>query len=183
MKFLLLVVAFSAHAAALDGTWLQGCAHGYQREENFLCNSATYTERNFWDHDCKQPALETISRGIVSLGEGVDQPLGARQIDFVFTSVSLKPRDLTTAKTYRDRILCGFRDWSANEEKEITGRECDFFGLGSVVKIPAKGTRKYGVVKIAADALYFGRLTPARDSSAPERRPLELDPAPYRLAP
>jgi hypothetical protein len=167
-----------AWAGELDGTWRQDCARSYQREEKFAGDEATYTERNFWGHDCRQLAVETISRGTIALDPVSIK--GVRKLDFIFSSVSLKPRDERTAETYRARILCGFRDWAVNEEKEITGRQCDFFGLGSVVDIPAKGDKKFGIVKVAPGALYFGRLSPARDGSSVEMRPEELDPIPYR---
>ena len=59
---------------------------------------------------------------------------------------------------------------------------CDFFGLGSVVPVPRAGDRRYGIVRIEEDTLSFGRLSPVRDGSSPEKRPLELDPVPYPRA-
>jgi hypothetical protein len=179
--FLLFVMV--AQAGELDGTWRQDCSRGFQREEKFQGGSAAYTERNFRDLECSKPAVETISRGAISLGGTVALPSGARELDFSFSSVSLKPLDERAAKEYRERILCGFRDWRANEEKLVTGRECDFFGLGSVVRIPAEGDRRFGVVKVSGEGLFFGMLSPERDAGSPDRRPRELDPSPYRRVP
>ncbi len=169
-----------AFAAPLDGVWRQDCAHGYSREEAFSGERATYTERNFWDADCARASVETISRGDVRLGGTVVAPDGARAIDFVFRSVSLRALDARAAELWNARGVCGFRDWRAGQEKDVSGRECDFFGLGSVVRVPAAGTRKFGVVKTGRGVLFFGRLAPGHDGSSPDTRPVELDPAPYR---
>lgn len=179
-----LTLATAALAAGpLDGIWRQDCSRGYSREEAFRGDQAAYSERNFWDGACSQPAVETISEGTVTLGPAVSAPGGAREIDFQFTTVSLRPVDVKAAAAWRERGVCGFRDWAAGVAKVVTGRECDFFGLGSVVRVPATGDRKFGVVKAGEGMLFFGRLSPARDGSSPEKRPLELDPAPYRKVP
>jgi hypothetical protein len=124
--------------------------------------------------------VETISRGVILPGGSVPVPAGARALDFVFTGVALRPLDERAASVWRERGVCGIRDWLPGVERDVTGRECDFYGLGSVVKVPAAGDRKFGVVKEAGGSLYFGRLSPSLDGSRPDRRPTELDPSPYR---
>lgn len=179
MIFFLLVNAGIALAAPeLDGVWRQDCRGAHQREEFFQGESATFTERNFSDLICSRAAIESISRGTIVLGDFL--PNGARQIDFVFTSVHMKPSTEQIAEHYRTRRICGYRDWAVGVEREVTGRECDFFGLGSVVRVPAAGSRKFGIVKIEAEALYFGELSLDRDGSTPEKRPLVLDLRPYK---
>ncbi|MGZ3653117.1 MAG: hypothetical protein ACXWR1_17330 [Bdellovibrionota bacterium] len=164
---------------SLNGFWSQGCQHGYSREEKFDGAAAVYSERNYWDLECQRPAIETISRGLITPGEALPQPAGANRLDFTFTSVSLRPVDDQSAESWNQKVLCGFRDWRAGEEREVTGRQCDFFGLGSVVQVPRVGDRRFGIVKQDNDALFFGKLSPGHDGSSPERRPLELDPLPY----
>lgn len=163
-----------------DGVWRQPCQRGYAREEIFAGSSATYTERNFWDRACTAPAVEIVSRGTIQMAEPMLEAAGARPIDFTFTSVSLKPASPRTAEAWRERGVCGFRDWQSGQEKDVTGRECDFFGLGSVVRVPRAGDQRFGIAKISGGELFLGRLSPARDGSSPGRRPLELDPLGYQ---
>ncbi len=176
-----LLGASLAMAGALDGVWRQDCARGYQREEVFAGEQGTFTERNFSDLGCHSVKVETISRGLITLG--ADLPDGTREIDFVFSSVHIKPRNEETAAHYRRRRICGYRDWAADEEREVTGRDCDFFGLGSVIRVPGAGVKKFGIVKITPNELYFGDLSPERDGSSPSKRPSTLDLRPYRAIP
>lgn len=174
MPFLFFLGAFP-----LNGTWAQPCRGGYFRTETFLGNAATYVERNFSDGACTQPSVVTTSRGEIELGEGVSAPAGAMALDFTFTSVTLKPVTDDAAAAWRERGVCGSRDWLAGEERDVTGRECDFSGLGSVTRVPKLGDRRFGVVKIDSGQIFFGRLSPERDGADPSRRPIELDPVPY----
>ena len=180
---LAMILPFLAFAGELDGVWRQDCRAGYSREEAFAGAHAAYTERNFRDSACSSLSVETISRGSISLGELVLEPSGARALDFSFESVSLRPIDEKVATLWRERGVCGFRDWRAGVEKEVTGRYCDFFGLGSVVRVPSPGDRKFGIVVPGEGAIFLGRLSPERDGSTPERRPRELDSEPYRKVP
>lgn len=180
---LAILLSLSAHAGpALEGTWRQPCARGYQREERFEGAFVTYVERNFWDGSCTAPAVEILSRGAFEAGEPVLAPLGARAMDFTFASVSLRPRSVETAAAYNQRAVCGLSGWRVDEEQEITGRDCDFFGLGAKMRVPSAGDRKFGIFRLEGDELFFGQLSPERDGSAPSRRPLVLDPRGYRRA-
>ena len=76
-----LFLALAASAESLDGRWIQDCRSGYQREEIFSGNKATYTERNFWDKSCTDLAVETISRGTIRLGKPALRPEGAEDIE------------------------------------------------------------------------------------------------------
>ena len=179
MFFLLLFTAVS-FAGDLDGQWRQHCARGYFREESFLGDSAVYTEHNFRDQGCLAPSVDTVSRGALVSGGVVPQPTGARELDFVLESVSLVPRDERAALVYEKISLCGLSGWKAGEAKEITGLLCDLFGQGAPLPVPSTGARKFGIVRVEEDALYFGQLSPGRDGSSELRRPLVLDPSPYR---
>lgn len=177
---LLLPMVVHAQAAGLDGRWRQGCAGGYRREELFRGGLAAYSERNFWDEGCRSPAVEAVSRGWIALGGLVSAPREARAIDFTFEAVSVRPLDPRAAAAYRARRVCGIRDWAEGEERDVTGLSCDFAGLGSVIRVPARGERRFGVVRAEGGLLYLGRLSPERDGTSPARRPRELDPSPYR---
>ncbi len=183
MLQLILFTVLASAAAPLDGVWRQDCQRGSSREEAFSDAAATFTERNFWDGACSQPSVETISRGTIILGEALAVPEGARAIDFTFSSVALRALDTRSAGAWNQRGVCGFRDWAPGVEKDVTGRECDFFGLGTVVQVPRAGDRRFGIVKGAPGALLFGRLSPDHSGMTPESRPQVLDPMPYRRIP
>jgi hypothetical protein len=186
MSFLALLLPLLTNAevpaGTLDGLWRQACERSYFREELFLGSSAVYTERNFRDGACLSPSVDTISRGQILPGSLVAEPIGASELDFIFESVSLLPRDERAAEAYEKISLCGLKGWIAGEEKEITGLLCDLYGQGSQVRVPQKGLHKYGVVRVGEDALYFGRLSPERDGSSALKRPLVLDASPYKRA-
>jgi hypothetical protein len=117
---------------------------------------------------------------VLFAGGNVILPIGASELDFLFVGVRLIPRDHAAAAYYESVALCGLKGWKINEPKEIGGRLCDFLGLGEPFQVPRAGLKKFGVVKMEGDALYFGRLSPERDGSSAEKRPLDLDPLPYR---
>jgi len=178
--FFISTVVFAVEARELDGLWRQDCFRGYQREEWIEGNKAAYSETNFRDLACTSPALNIVSRGELVEGGFVLKPLGARELDFIFSSVSLIPLDQGAADFYESISLCGLNGWKVKEEKEITGLSCEFFGEGSRFQIPKAGTRKFGIFRRGGDReLYFGKLSPARDASSPLKRPVEFDPLPY----
>lgn len=178
--FFFALFSSSAFAGGLDGLWRQDCRAGYQKEERIQGSQVAFTERSFRDHACERPAIEIISRGALIWGALVARPRNASELDFVFSSVSLIPRDRDAAAYYEALKLCGLSGWRVGEEKEITGLVCSFFGEGSQFFIPLKGTRKFGIVKAGAEEIFFGRLSPERDGSSPLKRPLELEERAFR---
>lgn len=181
MIFLSVFFSVLSFAGDLDGHWKQDCARGYLKEEHFLGDSATYTEHNFRDLSCLTPSVDSVSRGTLVPGNPLLDPLGASELDFVFSSVGFTPRDQAAADFYESISLCGLTGWKVNEEKDITGLVCEFFAQGLKMQVPAAGTRKFGIVKREGDSLFFGKLSPERDGSTPFTRPRELDPAAYKL--
>lgn len=165
---------------ALDGDWRQECRNGLRREEHFRADMVEFIERNFRERACQNPAVESISRGTISLGPQVEIPSGASAIDFTFSSVSLRPLDEAAALSWNLRSMCGIQSWRMGEELEVSGKECDFLGLGKPIKVPSSGDKKFGVFLLHENSLFLGRLSPERDGSSSERRPLELDPVPYQ---
>lgn len=163
-------------ALALAGFFVQECANGFRRSQDFRGEQVVYTEENFFDGACGEPSVASRSYGSYSLGELVAD---AREIDFVFEKVTLMPQSIAVAAAYRARALCGLSEWSENRETEITGLACDFLDNGSAFMVPAKGDARYGIVKVDEAGLRFGRLSPQFDGSSPERRPRSLDPRPY----
>lgn len=176
----LLLPTLALASSPLDGLWRQDCARGFVKEERIQGAHAALTETNFRDSECTRPSVSIESRGTLFPGGNVILPIGASELDFLFVGVRLTPRDEAAAAYYEQEKMCGLDGWKVNEPKEIAGLFCELWGRGRPVPVPRASLRKYGVVKATADALYFGRLTPARDASSPEKRPLELDPVPYK---
>lgn len=167
-------------SAPLNGLWRQHCQRGLVKEERIDGAHAALTETNFRDPSCTKPSVSVESRGVLFPGGNVILPVGASELDFLFVGVRLTPRDQAAATYFEQEAMCGLTGWKLNEAKEIGGLLCELWSRGRPVPVPRAGLRKYGVVKASADALWFGRLSPARDASSPEKRPLELDPAPYK---
>ena len=176
----LLSTASFAGPSPLAGLLRQDCARGFLKEERIQGAHAALTETNFRDPACTQPSVSIESRGTLFPGGNVLLPIGASELDFLFVGVRLTPRDEAAAAYYEREKMCGLEGWKVNEAKEIGGLFCELWGRGRPVPVPRAGLRKYGVVKATPEALYFGRLSPERDASAPEKRPLELDPVPYK---
>jgi hypothetical protein len=162
---------------ALAGLFVQDCSHGFRRSQEFRAGQVIYSEENFFDSACEEASVVTRSYGAYVLGAEIGS---GREIDFTFAKVMLVPKNEEVAEAYRARRLCGRADWVAGEETEITGLRCDFLGNGAAFPVPALGDRRYGLVKTQREALWFGRLSPERDGMSPGRRPLILDPLPYR---
>lgn len=179
---LLLAALLPLHAQAetLSGRWLQACQGTSQREERFEGSTSIFFERTFSGAGCEGLSVEVISRGIYALGSPVEKPQGARAVDYTFGTVSLVPREQAVVEEYNARSVCGFRNWELNAEKDVTGRECDFFGLGSVIQIPDFGDQRYGILRISGNELYLGKLSLEKNSLSPETRPTELESAPFR---
>lgn len=181
MIFLVSLISTLSFAAGLDGLWRQDCRNGYQKEERISGGRVEFAETNFRDGFCGRPAVRILSRGALLGGPAVAQPESAEELDFIFSSVSLVPLDEGAALFYDSIRLCGLSGWRVGEEKEITGLFCSFFGEeGGLFVVPAKGTRKYGIVKRGPLEIFFGRLSPERDGSTPFRRPLELEEMAFR---
>lgn len=163
-------------ALALAGLFVQDCASGFRRSQDFSPSQVIYSEENFFDSACEELSVSSRSYGSYSLGEKVGD---ARAIDFVFAKVTLEPSSAEVAAAYRGRALCGLTEWEQDKETEITGLRCDFLDNGGLFKVPSAGDIRYGIVKEEGDSLRFGRLSPEFDGSSPERRPLFLDSRPY----
>lgn len=164
-----------------DGRYVQACQDGYHREEIFAADEAVYVERNFADSACASLSLEVRSYGRVEYVGQLEKPADANGIDFEFTRVTLTPKTQWVADLYRERTVCGIDSWALDREEEITGRFCDFYGLGRFSAVPQAGDHRYGIYRLDKEgSVYFGRLEPWSDGTSPERRPRAWDPAPYR---
>lgn len=166
-----------AAVLSFSGIYEQDCSRGFGRAQEFSGGSVVYVETNYRDSGCEQPSLRVRNYGNYTVEKS--RPGAIREMDFFFSAVTLTPLDASVAEFYREKKICGRDDWALGEESDITGRDCEFFP-GNVLRVPHAGEARYGIVKEEGTDLYFGALTPERNALDPGRRPLSLDPRPYR---
>jgi hypothetical protein len=177
--FLILFVvrsgATTAASASLEGMWRQECQHGVQRSEEFRGQFVRYTETFFVNAICAKPLFVFSASG--------PYKLFFHDIDFLFLEVTVSPLTQEIANDFNRRAVCGIRHWIVGQPSDIAGSMCDFFRLGVELPAPKRGQMKFGRWKLVGDRLYFGKGTPERDGSTPNRRALEWDPRSYRFTP
>jgi hypothetical protein len=156
----------------LQGLWRQECAKRNERTEEFIDSTVTLKESFFSDGHCQKAILVFINEGTFVLP-------AARNIDFRFTSVRLKLGGENLIQDFNHRKVCGFQDWKIDEEKEISGRLCEIFIIGSPQKIPTAGDMRYGTYHLQDDRLQFGKISREENALTPEKRPTKLDPRYY----
>jgi hypothetical protein len=156
----------------LQGRWLQACQAGGVRTEFFVNNTVELNEMFFSDKDCRVPSAVFINEGTFVLpAQG--------QMDFQFTSLRVHVMNDAIINDFNRRQVCGFDDWEKSVDKEISGRSCEMFVIGSPQKIPTVGEMRYGIYRLDGDRLSFGKLSREQNATAPEKRPTEYDPRFY----
>lgn len=163
----------SSDLELLQGLWRQECASRNTRTEHFHRSIVTLSESFFTDDQCRSPFIVFINEGIFTLPQ-------AGYMDFEFTSVRLLLKNPQLVEDFNQRQVCGFSDWQLDNEKEISGRHCEIFTIGSPHRIPSVGDTRYGIYHLQDDQLLFGRLTRGQNALTPEKRPTNFDPRPYR---
>ena len=165
--FLILNQFLWAQAPSLEGRWVQPCQNKVVREELFQGPSVALTEFYFSDGACTTPLLTFRNQGGFQADSGL--------IDFSFEQVFIGVYHEAIIADFNDRKVCGFNDWSAGNEKLVSGLKCEIYGPGAGIQVPPPGQKRYGIYKIIGDLLYFGRLTLEYDALSPEKRPTDFD--------
>jgi len=165
--------------AQLSGEYLQDCRAGGIRSEAFSGDLVVFTERYHREVACLNLNVTIRSYGSYLVGAEVAEPAGASEIDFRFLKVTVSPAGGEIAADYRARRVCGSGDWKEGGETEVTGLSCEFTP-GFPLRVPAAGEARFGIVKVGEGWLQMGAISPGRDAMAPDRRPLALDPLPYK---
>lgn len=160
-----------------DGIWRQDCRAAYQREERLFQDKIHFVETNFLDTKCLQPGLEIKSEGAIAWGAPVSSPADAFEADYEFEKIFVTVKSDTYKNYFNAKKVCGLEEWEIGQSVEVTGKHCGLF------RAPDAGDKRYGIYKVEAGLLYFGKLTRERNASTPELRPRELDPSPYRRLP
>jgi hypothetical protein len=160
-----------ANASSLDGDWRRPCENGVLRSETFAGPQVRFSERFHLDRSCAAPVFELLMDGSFATR--------GTEIDFLSTQSWARPLEEALAARWNDRAVCGRVDWRAGVAVEVTGLSCDFFLMGSPMRVPPVGLARHGIWKIEGERLYFGLVTREFDASAPARRPREWDPRFY----
>lgn len=156
-----------AQEPLLEGLWSQDCLRQASRHEYFQDTQVTLTERYFRDTHCTKEALTFESLGEFNAQDG--------KIDFAFHKISIAVQDLHSMLDFNSRKVCGIDTWDRGVAQEVTGLYCEIYGTGLGIQVPPAGQKRYGIYKIEGDLLFFGKLSPEKDASSPEKRPIEFD--------
>lgn len=141
------------------GTWTTKCIN-----RNFLVTSVYQREQlefsirnNFEkqiirhdDEDCKDENFRTTIRGGYEvLGES-DKAKHGKDINFTIRSIHITAFTPGMVTTLNDASYCGIDNWQADNERNVTGRDC----VGLAVD---RGDVLFDVYKIEDERLYLGK--------------------------
>lgn len=155
----------------IEGRWVQPCQNKAVREEVLQNNTATLTESYYLDTTCAQPLLTFRNEGGLQAQDG--------KMDFSFTRVTIALHSQAFVEDFNDRAVCGYQNWIAGLERDITGLTCALFNPNKPAQSPKVGDMRYGIYKVEENKLYFGQLTLQHDALSPEKRPITFDPRFY----
>lgn len=168
MLYLLILSHFAfAQDPLLEGLWRQDCLHQAIRQEHFQNSHVSLTESFYRDATCTQLALSFESHG--------DFQTQGKEIDFAFHKIFITVHDFSALLDFHTRKVCGIANWEQGIPQEVTGRYCEIYGNELGIQIPPAGQKRYGIYQIQKDLLFFGRLTPEKDATSPNKRPREFD--------
>ena len=151
--------------------WLRACSQGGMQIQIFEDNSSSANEIFFQDAKCRTPLLAFLNDGEFKVQD--------LNIDFEFRKVSMVLYSNELVADFNRRSVCGKNDWKNNSPKEITGFRCALFQEDKLVQVPQKGDMRFGIWQVKETKLFFGILTPEKNCSSPEKRPVDMDPRPY----
>lgn len=155
----------------LVGRWVQPCQNKAIREEVLENNTAVLTENYYVDAACTEPLLTFKNEGGLVAADG--------KMDFSFTKVSLALHSVALVEDFNERAVCGYQNWIAGLERDITGMSCALFNPNKPGRSPKVGDMRYGIYKVEENRLFFGQLTMQNNAMTPETRPTTFDPRFY----
>jgi hypothetical protein len=155
----------------IEGRWVQPCQNKVIREEVLRDNTATLIENYYQDTACAVPLLTFTNEGGLQAQNG--------KMDFSFTRVTIALHSQVFVEDFNDRAVCGYQNWIAGLERDITGMTCALFSPSNPAPSPKAGDMRYGIYKVEDNKLYFGQLTLQHNALTPEKRPITFDPRFY----
>ena len=168
-----LFVSASLVAGNLEGQWEGKCLkfdQGYAKTVSTVSGAnVVSSEEIFMDKACNQSAA--VVKIAATYQEGAESKVvkGATEIDSTLSKISFTATDERVAGYFNSVQFCGFSDWKAGEEKDITALTCE------QTQMPKSGDRYYNIYSVNESTLMMGKTTQEFDASSPEKRPQELD--------
>jgi hypothetical protein len=166
--------------AALQGTWHKACRNTgsstYAVESIILADTTVTSQTEVYLGDATCGSNQFIRARVeagVAIGSASTIAAGASDVDLVANHTWLTYTNSVAVSSANSSSFCGFTDWQLNVEKEVTGLVC------AGEQQMAAGTRHYDLFKFENNMLYVGLKDAAHDGTAPEKRPVQVDPAGY----
>ncbi|MGZ3692090.1 MAG: hypothetical protein ACXVAX_11345 [Pseudobdellovibrio sp.] len=174
LKLVLLILGFlgsyRAEATILPGLYQTQCARGTLKEQTYSADQVRLVESFFQDAGCTKSYITFETQGGVQFEESSSQ-----NIDFSYKKIFLTLETPALVDDFNTRRVCGFSNWQISVKQEITGLMCAIFNFDKASKIPSAGDVRYGIYLLKDNGVYYGKMTAQYDSSAPEKRPQEID--------
>lgn len=168
-------VAPATSAAALVGNWGQGCKKSkltqptwQTSQANISATTVSYLFRQYSDQNCTTlTGVELAGSATYTVGELVTSVSGARAIDTVPKSLTIKPNDQTTVNNFNQMSYCGNCNWVLGVAQNAAScRNSD----GTLAMAPS-----YSIFKVVGDVYFPGKSDKVNDESTPAKRATTID--------
>jgi hypothetical protein len=163
----------------LVGTWVKPCttggANGHRRD-SLAIDATTFQMMVSYDQadaTCAgTPDLE--ARAVFNYSLPAAYTAGnVNNVDLVLNNVLARVNSTTGAAAANVASLCGFNDWQAGVERDVTGRHC-------IEDLPDRGRQYYQIFKLqGTNQLFVGNFDSTHNGESPAQRPAELETQPF----
>lgn len=167
-----------ANDPALLGEWSTGCWGNpglnlsFRNIIRFDGKSYAMLAETFSEPKCVSQIFSTEERGLYESGAPLSTPPGAVELNQVLQANFITLTSESYVKTYNEKSICGYQDWTLNVAKNVTGKKCG----GSVN--PSAGAKFYDFYltgKVDGETrLSTGYFDEDHDGSSPTHRPVEI---------
>jgi hypothetical protein len=182
IAILIPLFSFSAQAnqfSDFQGIWKQECQGAKQKQEEFQGDIVTLTENYFSAINCQgEKTLSFFSSGSYSLPNS-QRSEGILPMDFTFQKVEVIAWREKTVEIYNQVKMCERDDWRVGEKQDITGRLCEIYIPGKLIRAPQAGDKRFGIYMLEENDLYFGKLSSKENGLSPDKRPSQLEAFPF----
>ncbi len=150
----------------LAGAWVSACTDSVIYRATFTESTFVATATPYSNTSCTAvTSFRQTYTYSYSGGDDVDQPEGAKTLDYTVSKVEITPLTTTEANGRNSVTACGFSDWAVNVPKDITS------GCGGP---SSAGETTYDIYKIDNGRLFTGDLTGSNDGTTASKRPTGL---------
>jgi len=104
----------------------------------------------FSDAACASKNFGIDLVGTYTIGNDTTTPAGAKELDLIWSSVSLTISNADYVGTFNQHKFCGFEDFVVNVAKDVSTANC---GEGN---LPKANSTEYDIFKIEGSSLFLG---------------------------